>query len=234
MNKILIIIPAFNEEYNIENLVKEIKLVADINLDILVINDCSTDNTELVCKNSGVRTINLPSNLGIGGAVQTGYKFALKNKYEIAIQVDGDGQHRPEYIKELIRPILDNEADMVIGSRYINKEGFQSTKLRRIGIIYFSKLLHLLTNQVITDPTSGFRACNDKVIQLFSKRYPVDYPEPESIMFLKRNKYIIKEIPVQMKARMGGVSSISSLKSVYYMTKVSLAILIDKMRKQIV
>ncbi|KEO78522.1 glycosyltransferase family 2 protein [Paenibacillus polymyxa] len=232
--KILLIIPAYNEEDNIANLISSINKVNIANLEILVVNDCSLDKTHLICSNLQVNVINLPCNLGIGGAVQTGYRFAYKNDYDIAIQVDGDGQHKPEYIEQLIQPIIERNVDLVIGSRYIQKEGFQSTLLRRIGINYFSKLLFTLTGQLITDPTSGFRACNRRVIEIFSKRYPVDYPEPESIMYLKRNLFTIEEIPVVMKSRESGTSSITSFKSVYYMLKVSMAIMIDKLRREAV
>ncbi|WP_211750270.1 glycosyltransferase family 2 protein [Paenibacillus sp. Marseille-Q4541] len=232
--KILIIIPAYNEERNIDKLLHAIQYKYSDLVDILVVNDCSMDETARICREHGVNLIDLPCNLGIGGAVQTGYKYAEAKGYDIAIQIDGDGQHNPEYIKYLIDPIINGEANLVIGSRYINKEGFQSSAMRRVGISYFSKLLHLLTGQLITDPTSGYRACDKNIIQIFSKRYPVDYPEPESIMFLKRNKFRINEVPVIMEPRLQGASSITQLKSIYYMTKVSLAILIDRMRKQIV
>lgn len=231
--RILAIIPAYNEEDNIPVLLQEILNLKHLDIDIVVINDCSTDNTANVCKEMGVKVINLPCNLGIGGAVQTGYKYAFANKYDIAIQIDGDGQHKPEYINDLLKPLLYENIDMVIGSRYIKRQGFQSTAIRRVGIKYFSKLISALTKQKITDPTSGFRACNLRVIELFSKRYPQDYPEPESIVFLNRNNFKIKEVPVIMKERGGGVSSISPLKSIYYMVKVSLAIMIDVLRKEI-
>lgn len=232
--KILLIIPAYNEEKNLPSLLKDIFSLEDNRINVLVVNDCSTDQTSYICSQIGVSTINLPCNLGIGGAVQTGYKYALINGYDVAIQVDGDGQHKPEYLRMLIEPLLNSEADMVIGSRYLKKKGFQSSFIRRIGISYFSKLLLILTSQKITDPTSGFRACNRKVIEMFAKRYPTDYPEPESIMYLIRNKFKVKEVPVIMQARIEGESSITSLKSIYYMIKVSIAILIDRMRKQIV
>ncbi|MGM1021338.1 MAG: glycosyltransferase family 2 protein [Bacillota bacterium] len=232
--RILLIIPAYNEERSLEKLIYSIRELNNSQLNILVINDCSSDSTAALCETLNVPTVNLPCNLGIGGAVQTGYKYAFYNKFDIAVQVDGDGQHNPEYLENLVKPLINNEADLVIGSRYINKEGFQSSFMRRVGIIYFSKMLRALTGQWITDPTSGFRACNKKVIEVFSKRYPIDYPEPESIMYLKRNNFCIKEIPVNMEARLEGKSSITSLKSIYYMTKVSLAILIDRLRNQIV
>jgi glycosyltransferase involved in cell wall biosynthesis len=229
--KILIIIPAYNEEHNISRLLSKL-LFLNKAYDILVINDHSKDNTSIICENEGIRVIDLPCNLGIGGAVQTGYKYAKSYKYDIAIQVDGDGQHNPEFLSVLIAPLLSGEADLVIGSRYIDKVGFQSTALRRVGINYFSKLIQLLIKQKITDPTSGFRACNSKVISLFSEYYPIDYPEPESIVFVKRSGFKILEVPVIMEERLGGVSSIRSFKSIYYMIKVTLAIIIDTLRKQ--
>jgi glycosyltransferase involved in cell wall biosynthesis len=229
--KILIIIPAYNEQENIPRLLNKLSLLKN-NFDILVINDHSMDNTSKVCEVEGVSVIDLPCNLGIGGAVQTGYKYAINNGYDYAVQVDGDGQHNPEYLSVLLAPIISNEADLVIGSRYITKEGFQSTVLRRIGINYFSKLIQLLIRQKITDPTSGFRACNAKVIALFSQYYPSDYPEPESIVFVKREGLRVSEVPVVMQERIGGVSSIKSFKTIYYMIKVTLAIFIDMLRKQ--
>lgn len=227
--RILAIVPAFNEELGIKHALEQFKKLD--NVDVLVINDCSKDRTSYICKELGINVIDLPANLGIGGAVQTGYKYALLNGYDIAIQVDGDGQHNPSYIEKLIQPIIDGQADLVIGSRYLNKEGFQSSFIRRIGINYFSFLINLLQKKKITDPTSGFRAANKEVIELFSNRYPVDYPEPESIVFLLRNRYKIEEVPVVMNERIGGVSSINAFRSVYYMIKVSLAIVIDNLRK---
>jgi glycosyltransferase involved in cell wall biosynthesis len=227
--KILAIVPAFNEEQGIKHLADSFEEVS--NVDVLVINDCSNDNTSAVCRKYGLNVIDLPSNLGIGGAVQTGYKYALLKEYDIAIQVDGDGQHNPSYIKDLIQPIIAGQADLVIGSRYLEHEGFQSSFLRRVGINYFSFLIKFLQNKRITDPTSGFRAANRKVIELFSNRYPIDYPEPESIVSLLRNSYKIEEVPVVMNERLAGESSINALKSVYYMIKVSIAIIIDNLRK---
>ncbi len=232
--KILIIIPAYNEEQNISNLIKDLLKYDEYRIDILIINDCSTDDTSTICKHFGVKVIDLPCNLGIGGAVQTGYKYAYKNNYDIAIQVDGDGQHKPIYLGRLIIPIVNRSADMVIGSRYIEKKGFQSSLLRRIGIQYFSRLIQFLTRQRISDPTSGFRACNSKVIELFAHRYPRDYPEPESLVYLKRNQVSIMEVPVVMQERINGKSSINLTKSIYYMIKVSLAIIIDRLRKHVV
>ncbi|MED4889242.1 glycosyltransferase family 2 protein [Lysinibacillus fusiformis] len=230
---ILVIIPAFNEEENISKLIRKIQEIKYKNkVDIVIINDQSTDETSSLCKKMYVDVLDLPCNLGIGGAVQTGYKFAALHNYDIAIQVDGDGQHNPEYIESLIEPILQGKSDMVIGSRYIEHQGFQSTGMRRMGIWYLKHLINILTGLKITDPTSGYRACNKEVIQIFASNYPKDYPEPESIMYIKRKGLIVSEVPVIMNEREGGESSINFNRSIYYMIKVSLAIVFDKIRKE--
>lgn len=226
--KILIIIPAYNEEKNLPLLLKRLKHICPA-CDIIVVNDCSKDGTSLVCESNSAAVINLPVNLGIGGAVQAGYKYAYYNNYDIAIQIDGDGQHNPQYVNSLVKEI-ENGANLCIGSRFIDKTGFQSTLSRRVGIIYFSRLIKILTGQTITDPTSGFRACDRKVLELFTREYPVDYPEPETIITITKKNLKISEIPVVMNSREKGESSITSLKSVYYMIKVSLAIIIDSFR----
>ena len=199
--------------------------------DYIVINDCSTDDTLEILKSNKLNYISLPVNLGIGGAVQTGYKYALENNYDVAVQVDGDGQHDPVYLSELLKKMININADMVIGSRFIENQGFQSTFMRRIGIVYFTKLIKLLTGTTITDPTSGFRMANREVIKMFASQYPKDYPEPESIVTLLKAGKKVVEVPVQMKARQGGESSIKMANSVYYMIKVSLAILIESTKK---
>ncbi|MDH6428617.1 glycosyltransferase family 2 protein [Paenibacillus sp. FSL R5-0636] len=227
--KVLVIIPAFNEEGNIRKLVFELN---KLNVDVIVINDKSTDNTLKILSELKVNYIDLPCNLGIGGAVQTGYTYGVRNGYDVAVQVDGDGQHDPNYLLQIITPVLNGEADMIIGSRYIEKEGFQSSVVRRIGIKYFSSLIRLLTGMKITDPTSGFRACNLKVMNYFANYYPTDYPEPESIVALLRQNYRILEVPVIMSERQFGSSSINLMRSIYYVIKVSLAILIDRFRKK--
>ena len=227
--KKLIIIPAFNEEVNIERTVENIKKDAP-GFDYVIINDCSTDSTRKICEEKGYRVVNLPINLGIGGAVQTGYKYALRHDYDVVVQVDGDGQHDPKYLEMMFYELCDKELDMVIGSRFIAKEGFQSSMIRRVGIIYFTKLIKLLTGVTITDPTSGLRMVNRKVIEMFVKDYPKDYPEPESVVAIIKRGCDVREIPVIMKQRQGGVSSISPFKSVYYMIKVTLAIVIEKIR----
>ncbi|MFP4369902.1 MAG: glycosyltransferase family 2 protein [Candidatus Kapaibacterium sp.] len=229
--KVLLIIPAYNESTNITRLLVDIGRNGNI-YDTLVVNDGSEDDTAVKARHKGAKVLDLPMNLGIGGAVQTGYHYAYSKGYDAAVQVDGDGQHSPEFIKKLIEPIENGEADMVIGSRFIENNGFQSSFFRRIGIGYFRGLIRFITGQSISDPTSGFRACNRAVIEAFTKYYPADYPEPESIVFLKRKKFRIKEVPVQMRERNGGISSIRAFRIPYYMIKVTLAILIDKFKKK--
>lgn len=229
--KKLIIIPAYNEEENIVATVENIKKKAPM-FDYVIINDCSTDSTKKICEDNDYNIVNLPINLGIGGAVQTGYKYALRHGYDVAVQVDGDGQHDPEFLEKMFDELYEKKLDMVIGSRFIEKEGFQSSLMRRVGIVYFTKLIRALTGVTITDPTSGLRMASRKVIEIFAKDYPKDYPEPESVVAIIKKGCIVKEIPVVMKERQGGVSSISPFKSVYYMIKVTLAIIIEKIRKE--
>ena len=171
--KKLIIIPAFNEEENIEKTVTSIEKDAK-EFDYVIINDCSTDRTKQICEQKGYNIVNLPINLGIGGAVQTGYKYAYVNGYDVAVQVDGDGQHDPEFLNEMAEYIEKNKVDMVIGSRFIEKKGFQSSAARRMGIKFFSTLIKVLTGAVITDPTSGLRMVGRNVIEIFAKDYPRD------------------------------------------------------------
>ncbi len=225
--KILVIIPAYNEEKNLPGLLSKLKAEGK-DYDIVVVNDCSTDRTLEVCRINGVKTIDLPVNLGIGGAVQSGYKYARDNGYDIAIQVDGDGQHEPAYIDALVDGIKKG-ANLCIGSRFIEKKGFQSTYLRRLGIRYFSGLIRFVTGKTVTDPTSGFRACDRAAIQLFARNYPMDYPEPETVVYALRSRLKVMEVPVRMNERVGGISSINWLRSVYYMIKVGLAVVIASM-----
>ena len=225
--EVLIIIPAYNEELNIVNTVNKIKKLKpkDYKLDYIVINDGSTDNTLEICQKNKINVINLIKNLGIGGAVQTGYKYAYYNNYDIAIQFDGDGQHDENYIDDLIST-LKHGYDFAIGSRFIKKQkGFKSTKFRQFGIKTLSSLIKLFSGIKIYDVTSGFRACNKDIIKLFAFNYPREYPEPETIILLKNNGYKIKEIPVMMHEREFGTSSIKPLKSIYYMFSVSIAII---------
>lgn len=227
--KHLIIIPAYNESECIEQTVMDIIKKAP-DFDYIVINDCSTDNTSEICHRNHFHIIDLPSNLGIGGAVQTGYLYAARNGYDIAVQVDGDGLHDPVFLNDMAQILEREDCDMVIGSRFLEKHGFQSSGIRRVGIRYFTYLIKALTGRVITDPTSGLRMVNRRTLELFAKNYPKDYPEPESVVAVLRNGGKVKEIPVIMRERSGGVSSISPIKSIYYMVKVSLAILVEMFR----
>ncbi len=224
--KVLIIIPAYNEEENILNTVNKIKNIKSKDIiDYIVINDGSLDNTAKICEENNLNVINLVSNLGIGGAVQTGYKYAYSNDYDVAIQFDGDGQHDENYINTLLEEIKKG-ADFVIGSRFIGDiSEFKSSKMRIFGKNILSFIMKLFGGIKIMDPTSGFRAANKKVIAIFSKRYPTEYPEPETIVYLNKCHLNIKEVPVKMHEREHGKSSISPLKSAYYMFSVSLAII---------
>lgn len=222
--KTLIIIPAYNEEGSILSTIEDIKTYAP-DVDFVVINDCSTDRTKQILINAGANVVNLPVNLGIGGGVQTGYQYALENDYDIAIQFDGDGQHMAEYLHDLMAPIERGEANVTIGSRFIKKEGFQSSALRRFGIVFLSTLIKLLCGVRVHDVTSGMRAVDRKTIALFAEYYAQDYPEPEAIVASNLAGAHIVEIPVQMRERQSGKSSIHSLKSIYYMIKVSIALI---------
>lgn len=228
MKKVLIIIPAYNEQDNIKDVITKIEKDYT-QYDYVVINDCSQDKTKDILSKEKSCCLHLPVNLGIGGAVQTGYKYAMENDYDIAVQMDGDGQHNPEYIKDIIQPILDGEADSVIGSRFLIREGFQSSGLRRLGIKFLSSLIRIVCGVRVFDVTSGFRAVNRKCIELFAEEYAQDYPEPEAIVVSSMKGVRIKEVPVIMNEREGGVSSINGFKTIYYMIKVSLAILITRL-----
>lgn len=228
--KKLVIIPAFNESGSIEKTISDIVNNAP-DFDYLVVNDCSTDNTLEILKNNKYEHISLPVNLGIGGAVQTGYMYAYNNDYDIAVQFDGDGQHNASYLDDMVKKLEETDGDMVIGSRFIEHEGFQSSGVRRVGIKFFTGLIKLLTGKKITDPTSGFRMVNRRLISLFAKDYPKDYPEPESEVTIISKGYKVEEIPVVMNEREEGVSSISMINGVYYMIKVSIAILIARFNK---
>ena len=228
MTKILVIIPAYNERESILQVIKSLKELP-LPLDYVVVNDCSKDDTKEILQKNGTNYLDLPVNLGIGGAVQAGYKFAKENGYDIAIQIDGDGQHNPEYIHNLVQPILDGKADACIGSRFIEKEGFQSSWLRRFGINLLSGCISLFYGQKIHDVTSGFRAVNKGLIEIYAQDYAQDYPEPEALVTAILHHQKIIEVPVEMRERLGGTSSIHSFKSIYYMIKVSLAIICRKL-----
>ena len=217
-NKIALLIPCYNEEACIENLIKTVtETLPDVYL--LIVNDCSKDNTakivrEAADRNDHVILLDLPINLGIGGAVQTAFRYAARNGFDYAVKVDGDGQHPIDQLPQLLAPLKDNSADMVIGSRFLEKEGFQSTFFRRIGINFFRLLNSLLIGQKITDNTSGFRAYNRKALCFAEEYYPAfDYPEPEEVILMAKNGFRVKEVPTRMLCRQGGVSSISPVPS---------------------
>jgi glycosyltransferase involved in cell wall biosynthesis len=226
--KIATIVPAYNEEKSIANVVSDILLVAqsqNLSITVIVVNDCSKDSTSEIISKLNCVALDLPVNLGIGGAVQTGFKYAFENGFDYAIQIDGDGQHPASEIPKLINAVIENNLDVVIGSRFMSKEGFQSSAVRRFGINYFKWLNRFLVGIKINDSTSGLRLINKKTLEIVSEYYPDEYPEPEAIILYSLNKLKIGEVSVNMKERQGGVSSISSVSSIYYMFKVTLAII---------
>ncbi|MDE7299162.1 MAG: glycosyltransferase family 2 protein [Lachnospiraceae bacterium] len=229
--KVLVIIPAYNEAENIQKVVDG--LIANYpQYDYVIINDSSKDETAAICRKNNYSFVSLPVNLGIGGGVQTGYKYALEHDYDIAVQHDGDGQHDPAYIERVIQPILDGQADIAIGSRFLDREGFQSSAGRRAGIKFLSVLIRLCCGARVKDVTSGFRAVNKKYIRFYAEEYPSDYPEPEAIVTASLDGARIREVPVVMRERENGVSSINLKRSVYYMVKVSIAIVICRMTRR--
>lgn len=235
-NKILVIIPAYNER---DNILTTYQSIVDYNnnneikYDVIVINDCSKDDTLEILRKNNIPHIDLVHNLGIGGAVQTGYKYAKKNGYDIAVQFDGDGQHDVNYIKNIVDPIISNKAEFVIGSRFVGNEenNFQSSKARRIGINLISFFIKITTGIKVYDTTSGFRAVNKDIIEIFADDYPVEYPEPITTTMLLRKKFILSEVSVRMHERIAGESSIKAWKNVYYMVNVILNILVIRIRR---
>lgn len=228
--KKLLIIPAYNEE---KSILRVFKNVIDYNknnndnYDIIVVNDGSKDNTEDVLIKNNIPHIKLIKNLGIGGAVQTGYKYAYENHYDIAIQYDGDGQHNIEYVKNIIKPIETKEADMVIGSRFVKEiDTFKSSAARRIGIKIISFFTKLVTGKKVYDTTSGMRAINQQLIKEFAENYPTEYPEPVSTVSILKKGYKVEEVSVEMNERSEGVSSIRTWKNIYYMINVILSIIL--------
>jgi glycosyltransferase involved in cell wall biosynthesis len=230
MNKIAIV-PAYNEAGAIGGVVDEIRAF-DPEFDVLVVDDGSHDGTAAVARAHGARVVTLPFNLGIGGAVQTGFRYAHEHRYDIAARVDGDGQHDPAELADLIEAVLDDRADICVGSRFTGAEGYRSSRARRVGILILARVLSLLTRQRVTDTTSGFQVLNRKAIALFAADYPHDYPEVEAALMLHKHRLRLVEAPVRMRERSAGESSITTLRSVYYMIKVMLAILVGAMRRR--
>ncbi len=230
--KTIAIVPAFNESKNIGGVIEDLRTHYPT-AKILVINDCSIDHCDAVVRLFGESVISLPINLGIGGAVQTGLKYALDNGYDIAFQFDGDGQHMASEVEKIVLPIIRREADVVIGSRFLGTNGYQSSLIRRFGIEIFRLVNSLLIRRKITDNTSGFRAYNRRAIEFLSLFYPQDYPEPEAVIELFRNGFQIIEVPTLMRERKQGHSSIRTFGSGYYMIKVLMASLIAFSRKPV-
>ncbi|HRZ39642.1 MAG TPA: glycosyltransferase family 2 protein [Candidatus Omnitrophota bacterium] len=224
----LIIIPALNEENNIVRTLEELRLHGFE--DIVVIDDGSSDQTAFKAAEAGVKVLKLPFNLGIGAAVQTGLSFAKRCGYDAVVRIDSDGQHDPAFIRDLLSGIGQGH-DLVIGSRFLHPDSqYRSSFVRRIGIHFFSWLISSLAGARVSDPTSGFQAFGEKAVELFSAVYPTDFPEPEATVLAKRAGLSVCEVPVKMRSRMSGVSSIRYLRTLYYMVKVTLAILLDMMK----
>lgn len=226
--KILVLIPCYNEQENIAAVVQRLRQHCP-EVDYLVINDCSTDQSEAILQEHHCRYLSLPVNLGIGGGIQCGYRYAKRNGYDITVQMDGDGQHDPDYLHAVIDPVARGELDLCIGSRFITGDGFQSSFLRRLGINFLSGLIFVLTGRRVRDVTSGYRACGRELTAFFADHYAQDYPEPEAIVMAVRHGYQVGEAPVVMAERQGGVSSINALRSIYYMIKVSVSLVIVRL-----
>ena len=225
------IVPAHNEEGAVGGVVSEIAAF-DPALDVVVIDDGSDDRTAAVAQAAGAYVVRLPFNLGIGAAVQTGFKFALEEDYEIAVRLDGDGQHDPAELPRLLEVLERDGADVVVGSRFVAGAGdHHGPRSRRAGIVFFAKLVSLLTRQNVTDTTSGFQALNRRGIAIFAADYPHDYPEVEATLMVHKHRLRLVEVPVQMRDREHGTSSITLVRSVYYMLKVTLALFVGMLRR---
>lgn len=230
--KVLIIVPAYNEEISIENVLNSIRKESPES-DILVVNDGSKDRTASVVESCDEKVVTVPFNLGIGGAVQTGLLFAKRNNYDVAIQLDADGQHKAEELKKMLDTLNEKSVDVVLGSRFLEKTDYHSTFMRKLGNRIFSAIIGLVTSQYFYDSTSGFRAFNKRAIRFLADHYPTEFPEPESLVILKKHKFNIKEISVDMNEREAGESSVTKFKAVYFMISISIAILIDWIEKPV-
>ncbi len=224
----LLIVPAFNERESVGKLVQRLQRHLP-EFDLLVIDDGSTDDTVRQVPH-GTRVVSLPFNLGIGGAMQTGYRYAALHGYDLAVQVDGDGQHRPSEVRKLVKTLVDGPCDLVVGSRFTGPCRYRQSVSRNAGSWMLKQMIRLLTGLTMTDCTSGFRCANARVIRAFAHWYPEDYPEPEVILLLQRGGFVIREIPVSMRRRRNGRSSIPFLKGLFYVAKVSVALVLDRFR----
>ncbi|HET9674295.1 MAG TPA: glycosyltransferase family 2 protein [Gaiellaceae bacterium] len=227
------IVPAFNEEAAVTRVIEELRAF-DPGLDVVVVDDGSTDRTAEAARACGASVVRLPFNLGIGGAVQTGFRYAWEHGFDVAVRVDGDGQHDPSELGAVLEPVLADEADIAVGSRFIGGEGYRSSTARRVGIRLLAWIVSALTRQRVTDPTSGFQAANRLGIRLFAADYPHDYPEAEATVMVFKHRLRMTEVPVTMRARESGRSSITAVRSVYYMVKVVLAIFVALFRRRAV
>jgi glycosyltransferase involved in cell wall biosynthesis len=228
------IVPALNEEQTISGVIDELRAF-DAGLDVVVVDDGSGDRTAEVAAACGARVLRLPFNLGIGGAVQTGFRFAFENGYDIAVRVDGDGQHDPGQLDKILAPVLHGDADIVVGSRFAaDAGGYRSSRSRRVGIRILAAVVSRIVGQRVTDTTSGFQALNRNGIALFARDYPHDYPEVEATVMVFRHRLRLQEVAVSMRERGGGQSSITALRSIYYMAKVLLAIFVGLFRRNVV
>ena len=228
------IVPALNEEGTIASVIAELREY-DPALDILVVDDGSHDRTSLTARKAGARVLRLPFNLGIGGAVQTGFRFAFEHGYDLAVRIDGDGQHDPSQLDRILAPVVAGEADIAVGSRFAgDRDGYRSSRSRRVGIRLLAWVVSRIVGRRVTDTTSGFQALNRRAIELFAHDYPHDYPEVEATIMVSRHRLRSVEVPVSMRERVGGRSSITALRSVYYMVKVLLAIFVGLFRRNVV
>ncbi|MDQ3850992.1 MAG: glycosyltransferase family 2 protein [Actinomycetota bacterium] len=231
-DKRLAIVPAYNEQGSIAATIRDIERHAS-SFDVLVVDDGSTDRTAALARQAGARVLRHPFNLGIGGAVQSGYQFAMERGYDVAVQVDGDGQHDARHIGDLLERLAgEPPVNLVTGSRFIDRDpdGYRSSPSRRLGIRVFSRILSRVTRRPVTDPTSGFRMTDRRGIELFARDYPHDYPEVEAILLVHAHRLEAGEIPVTMRPRRAGTSSINASQSLFYMVKVLLALLVGLLR----
>lgn len=231
MTELLFIVPAYNEETSLPGVLGDLRRYLP-DADVVVVNDGSTDRTAALARAHGAILLDLPINLGIGGAVQTGLLYGVRHNYRFVIQFDGDGQHRADQVAPLLEPLLSGECDVAIGSRFLQAGRYQAPLLRRCGIAIFRLVNSFLLGQTIHDNTSGFRAYNRAAFAFLANDYPDDYPEPESVVTLARNGFRIREVPVLMRERQGGRSSITFARAIFYMGKVLLAILIGATRRK--
>ncbi|HEU5213386.1 MAG TPA: glycosyltransferase family 2 protein [Gaiellaceae bacterium] len=228
-SRVLVIVPAFNEARSVGGVVAELRAF-DPDLAVVVVDDGSTDDTAAVAAAAGATVLRLPYNLGIGGAVQTGQQYGRDEGFDIAVQVDGDGQHDPRELPKLLVPVLAGDADMAVGTRFGGEDGYRSSLLRRIGIAVLARVVSMLVRQRVTDPTSGFRAVNRRALELFAGDYPHDYPEAEATVIAHRHRLRVLEVPVRMRPRAGGTSSIGGIYSLVYMGKVLVALFVGLFR----